>query len=108
MVTSLEEEAKADATEKACCHEQLAKTEELKADLEHDLGKLTTKIDMATSNATLNKGQFQSKDSACACVGMRLCPVQVSAGISAVVREGEGESESERVRERARGRGRGK
>ena len=46
MVTSLEEEAKADATEKVCCHEQLAKTEELKADLENNLGKPTIKTDM--------------------------------------------------------------
>ena len=35
-------EAKADATEKAYCDEQLAKTEEKRADLEHDISTLAT------------------------------------------------------------------
>merc|ERR1712048_625191 len=57
LITKLEEEAKADATEEAYCDEQLAKTEEKKADLEHDISKLATKIDMATSkSATLDEG----------------------------------------------------
>merc|ERR1719464_1132291 len=56
LITRLEEEANADATEKAYCDEQLAKTEEKKAELEHDMGKLTTKIDIATSkSATLKE-----------------------------------------------------
>ena len=59
LITRLEEEAKADATEKACCHEQLAKTEELKADLERDLGKLTMKIEMGPlMQDKVEKGQF--------------------------------------------------
>jgi len=45
MIAKLQEEAGAEATEKAYCDEQMAKTEEKKAELDATIAKLTTKID---------------------------------------------------------------
>merc|ERR1711957_272819 len=45
MITKLQDEAGAEATEKAYCDEQIAKTEEKKAELDAEISKLTTKID---------------------------------------------------------------
>merc|ERR1719263_679985 len=51
MIAKLEKEAEEDATEKAYCDEEMAKTEAKKADLEDIVAKLTAKIekDAATS-----------------------------------------------------------
>merc|ERR1719188_1082655 len=51
MISKLEAEASSEATEKAYCDDEMAKTEEKKAELEFDIGKLTAKIeeDIATS-----------------------------------------------------------
>jgi len=51
MIAKLEKEAEEDATEKAYCDEEMAKTEAKKADLEDTVAKLTSKIekDAATS-----------------------------------------------------------
>merc|ERR1719453_698115 len=51
MITKLEKEAEEEATEKAYCDEQMAKTEAKKADLEADIAKLTNKIDRAASRS---------------------------------------------------------
>merc|ERR1711948_115309 len=51
MISKLEAEADAEATEKAWCDEQIAKTEEKKNDLESDIAKLTAKIDVATAKS---------------------------------------------------------
>jgi len=51
MITKLEKEAEAEATEKAYCDEQMAKTEAKKAELEDDIAKLTNKIDQAASRS---------------------------------------------------------
>merc|ERR1712048_1221129 len=51
MISKLEAEADAEATEKAWCDEQIAKTEEKKTDLESDIAKLTAKIDVATAKS---------------------------------------------------------
>jgi chromosome segregation ATPase len=45
MITKLEKEAEAEATEKAYCDEQMAKTEAKKAELDGTIAKLTNKID---------------------------------------------------------------
>merc|ERR1719367_357543 len=55
MIAKLEAEAKAEATEKAYCDEEMAKTEAKRSELMEDVSKLTAKIDQATSkSATLS------------------------------------------------------
>jgi len=49
MIAKLQSEASSEATEKAYCDEQMAKTEEKKGELEEDATKLTSKIDKASS-----------------------------------------------------------
>ena len=51
MISKLEAEAQAEATEKAYCDEQIAKTESKKAELEADIAKLTSKIDTAAARS---------------------------------------------------------
>merc|ERR1719221_136185 len=51
MISKLEAEAKADATEKAYCDEELAKTEAKKSELESTISKLTSKIDLAAAKS---------------------------------------------------------
>merc|ERR1719224_163071 len=51
MIVKLEKEAEEEATEKAYCDEQMAKTEAKKADLEATIAKLTNKIDRAASRS---------------------------------------------------------
>jgi len=52
MISKLEKEAESEATEKAYCDEQMAKTESKKAELEADIAKLSNKIDKDTSAST--------------------------------------------------------
>merc|ERR1719238_846889 len=51
MIAKLEKEAEDDATEKAYCDEELAKTEAKKSELDDDIAALTAKIDQATSQS---------------------------------------------------------
>jgi len=51
MIAKLEAEAKAEATEKAYCDEEMAKTEAKKAELDSTMETLTTKIDRAASKS---------------------------------------------------------
>merc|ERR1719336_1470907 len=51
MISKLENEAAAEATEKAYCDEQMSKTEAKKEELEEDTAKLTSKIDMAAAKS---------------------------------------------------------
>merc|ERR1719356_1800103 len=51
MLTKLQKEAEAEATEKAYCDEDMSKTEAKKAELEDTLAKLTNKIDRAASRS---------------------------------------------------------
>merc|ERR1719453_661134 len=51
MISKLEKEAENEATEKAYCDEQTAKTEAKKAELESDVSKLSNKIDRAASSS---------------------------------------------------------
>merc|ERR1719265_2428887 len=49
LIDRLLKEAEAEATEKAYCDEQMAKTEAKKSELEDDIAKLTAKIDKAAA-----------------------------------------------------------
>jgi len=51
MIAKLEKEAKEDATEKAYCDEEMGKTEAKRGELMDDEGKLSAKIDQATSRS---------------------------------------------------------
>merc|ERR1719145_483368 len=59
MIMKLENEAQAEATEKAWCDEQMAKTEEKKVELDEDIAKLTTKIDTAVARSTQLKAEVK-------------------------------------------------
>jgi len=63
MITQLEEEAAAEAQEKAYCDEQLGKTKAKKEELDDDLAKLTVKIDQATSKSAKLKEEVQELES---------------------------------------------
>jgi len=51
MISKLEAEAKSEATEKAYCDEELAKTEAKKSELDSEIAKLTSKIDLAAAKS---------------------------------------------------------
>jgi len=51
MITKLESEAKSEATEKAYCDEELAKTEAKKGELEGVISRLTSKIDLGAAKS---------------------------------------------------------
>merc|ERR1712039_1116440 len=51
MIAKLEAEAHAEASEKAYCDEQMAKTEQKQTELEEDIAKLTSKIDTAAARS---------------------------------------------------------
>merc|ERR1712039_245902 len=51
MIAKLESEAQAEASEKAYCDEQMAKTESKQTELEEDIAKLTSKIDTAAARS---------------------------------------------------------
>jgi len=60
MISKLEKEAEGEATEKAYCDEQTAKTEAKKAELEGDIAGLTAKIDQAASQSAARKGEVKA------------------------------------------------
>jgi chromosome segregation ATPase len=51
MIMKLEKEAESEATEKAYCDEQMAKTEAKKSELDDDIAQLTSKIDKAAARS---------------------------------------------------------
>merc|ERR1719265_2108262 len=57
MIERLNEEAEADATEKAFCDKEMHETETKKADKEETIAKLTTSIDSMTAKSNQLKGQ---------------------------------------------------
>merc|ERR1719382_1526034 len=59
MIAKLEKEASDEATEKAYCDEQIAKTEQKKGELEEDIAKATSKIDQATARSAQLKEEVQ-------------------------------------------------
>jgi len=60
MIAKLEKEAGADATEKAYCDEQLAKTEAKKSELEEDIAKQTSRIDKAAATSAQLKDDIKT------------------------------------------------
>merc|ERR1719267_128249 len=64
MIAKLEAEAKSEATEKAYCDEELAKTEAKKSELEHEISKLTSKIDLAAAKSAGLKDYYQGSGAA--------------------------------------------
>merc|ERR1719203_1487790 len=63
MISKLEAEADAEASEKAWCDEQIAKTEEKKVDLESDIAKLTAKIDVSSAKSADLKSEVKELQS---------------------------------------------
>merc|ERR1740129_2111054 len=63
MIAKLEKEAGAEATEKAYCDEQIAKTEAKKSELEEDIAKMTSKIDQATAKSARLKAEVMGLES---------------------------------------------
>jgi len=59
MISKLEKEAEDDATEKAYCDEEMAKTEAKKGELGDDVAKLTSKIDQASATSAKRKEQVK-------------------------------------------------
>merc|ERR1719421_130193 len=59
MIAKLEAEAAADATEKAYCDDEMAKTEEKKAEREMGIAKLTSKIDLASAKSAELKAEVK-------------------------------------------------
>jgi len=59
MIAKLEGEAGADATEKAYCDEQIAKTSAKKSDLDDDVSKMSSKIDQASAKSAQLKEEIQ-------------------------------------------------
>merc|ERR1740129_1287737 len=59
MIAKLEKEASSEATEKAYCDEQIAKTEAKKGELEEDVAKMTSRIDQAAAKSAKLKGQVK-------------------------------------------------
>jgi len=60
MVAKLEKEAESEATEKAYCDEELAKTEAKKGELQGVVTKLTSKIDLAAAKSAELKGEVKT------------------------------------------------
>jgi hypothetical protein len=60
MIAKLEAEAKAEATEKAYCDEEMSKTEAKKSELEGVISKLTSKIDLAAAKSAELKEEVKA------------------------------------------------
>jgi len=60
MLAKLEKEAESEASEKAYCDEEMAKTEAKKGELEGVVTKLTSKIDLAAANSAELKGDVKT------------------------------------------------
>jgi len=63
MIARLEKEAGAEASEKAYCDEQMAKTEAKKSELEEDIAKQTSRIDQANARSAKLKEEVQVLES---------------------------------------------
>jgi len=60
MIAKLEKEAGDEATEKAYCDEQLAKTEAKKSELEEDVAKMTSRIDKAAARSAQLQAEIKT------------------------------------------------
>jgi len=63
LIDRLEKEASSEATQKAYCDEQMAKTAEKKSELQADIAKLTTKIDVAAARSAKLKEEVAELES---------------------------------------------
>jgi len=59
LIAKLESEASAEASEKAFCDEEIAKTDAKKSELNAEVAALTSKIDTATAKSTKLKGEVK-------------------------------------------------
>mmetsp|Transcript_2674 Transcript_2674/g.6274 ORF Transcript_2674/g.6274 Transcript_2674/m.6274 type:complete len:690 (+) Transcript_2674:95-2164(+) len=59
LISKLEAEASSEASEKAYCDEEMAKTSEKKGELEDDVSKLTAKIDQASAQSIALKADVK-------------------------------------------------
>merc|ERR1719413_131326 len=59
MISKLERQQGAEASEKAYCDEQIAKTEAQKGELEEDVAKMTSRIDQAAAKSARLKGEVK-------------------------------------------------
>merc|ERR1712060_640035 len=66
LIAKLQAEAGSEATEKAYCDEQMAKTEEKKGELEYDISKLTAKLDQSISKSASLKSEVKELQAALA------------------------------------------
>merc|ERR1719326_2036175 len=60
MIAKLESEAKSEASEKAYCDEEMAKTEDKKGELDAKITKLTSKIDLAAATSAERKAEVKT------------------------------------------------
>merc|ERR1719203_665826 len=84
LISKLEKEAQSEASEKAYCDEQIAKTEAKKEELEDDTSKLTSKIDKASAKSA----------------GLKADVKELQAELAALAKE-QAEMDSMRAEERA-------
>merc|ERR1719468_1117942 len=68
MIAKLEQEAEADAGEKAYCDEEMAKTESKKQELDGEIDSLSTKIDRAASKSAALKEDVKEAQAALAAI----------------------------------------
>jgi len=68
MIAKLEQEAEADAGEKAYCDEEMAKTESKKQELDGEIDALSTKIDRAASKSAALKEDVKEAQAALAAI----------------------------------------
>jgi len=83
LISKLEKEAQSEASEKAYCDEQIAKTEAKKDDLQSETAKLTSKIDKASAKSA----------------GLKADVKELQAELSALARE---QAEMDRMRQEER------
>ena len=67
MIAKLKKESEEDATEKACCDEEMKKIEDKKAELEEDLAKVTVKLEQSAANSAKLKDRGWCIHDAAAC-----------------------------------------
>jgi len=63
LITDLIAKLQAEATEKAYCDEQMAKTEEKREELQHDVSKLMTKLEQSISKSATLKSEVKELQS---------------------------------------------
>merc|ERR1719371_57075 len=71
LIDRLVAEAAAEATEKAYCDDEMAKTEEKKGELEDDIAKLTAKIDKAAATSAALKEEVKELQAELAALAKR-------------------------------------